>query len=466
MVVVLTVLFNGKKMRAVKTRDFIVKLVRSSAVFVFLFTLIAGSAQAENWPHWRGPAMNGASAESGLPERFSPTENVKWSLDMPGISAAVPIVWEDRVFLTTIDEAAGTMVAWCVAREDGKTIWKKVIAEGTQKDDKSNFAAPSPVTDGETVLYFYSKGLLIAFDLDGEERWRKDIQREYGEFAFGWTFSSSPLIHDGKVLFQLLQRDVEANGFGKPEGNESVLLGFDLKSGKEVWKVDRPSKAVMESREAFTSPVIQEINGEKQLLVVGGDCLTGHDPETGEEKWRWGTWNPGREPFWRLVPSPVAGGGVVLACAPKKNPVYAIKPGEGVLGDSNVAWVSEDAAVSSDVPTPVFYGGYFYILNGNSTRPALSCVEPRSGKVVWSESLASYQDKKGKFEASVTAGDGKIYLMNKLGHVFVAQAGKQFKMLHHVAMGGNEQSHVRSSIAMAGGNLFIRTDTKLFCIGN
>lgn len=410
--------------------------------------------------------MNGSTTESGLPEKFSPTENVKWSIDMPGISAAVPIVCGDRVFLSTVDEAAGNVVAWCVDRNDGKTIWRHVVAEGTKKDDKSNFAAPSPVTNGETVLFFYSNGLLIAFDMAGAERWRINVQEKYGEFAFGWTFSSSPLIHDGRVLFQLLQRDVEANGFGKPEGNESVLIAFDLESGEEVWRVDRPSEAVMESREAFTSPVIQEIDGENQLLVVGGDCLTGHDPVSGEEKWRWGTWNPGREPFWRLVPSPVAGGGVVLACAPKKNPVYGIKPGKGVLGDSNLAWVSDVDDVSSDVPTPVFYDGHFYILNGNSARPAISCVEPKSGKVVWSESLAGYQEKKATFEASPTAGDGKIYLMNHLGQVFVIKAGEKFEMLHHVAMGGNEQRVARSSIALAGGDLFVRTDTKLFCIGN
>lgn len=224
----------------------------------------------------------------------------------------------------------------------------------------------------------------------------------------------------------------------------------------------------MESREAFTSPVLQEVNGEMQLLVVGGDCLTGHDPQSGEEKWRWGTWNPDREPFWRLVPSPVAGGGVVLACAPKKNPVYAIVPTRegGVLDDSNVAWVSEEAEISADVPTPLFYDGYFYILNGNSARSAISCVEPRTGKVIWSESLASYQDKKAKFEASPTGGDGKIYLMNHLGHVFVVKAGDRFKMLHHVEMGGKGERNARSSIALAGGNLFVRTDTKLFCIGD
>lgn len=430
-------------------------------------TLIVSTpaARAENWPHWRGPAMNGSTTESDLPARFSPTENVKWVLDMPGASAAVPIVWGDRVFLTSVDEAKGELVAWCVDRKDGKTLWRNAVAKGERKDDRSNYAAPSPVTDGKKVVYFYGSGPLVAFDFEGKELWSRDLVKDYGEFAFGWTFSSSPMIWNGKVYMQILQRDVAANGYGKPTGNESFLVAFDLETGKELWKQQRPSKAVMESREAFTSPVMHEVNGRLELLVVGGDCLTGHDPETGAERWRWGTWNPDREPFWRLVPSPVSGGGVVLACAPKKNPVYAINAGaEGVLRDSEIAWVSSDKEISSDVPTPLFYEGRFYILNGD--RRALSCVEPKTGKVIWSENLDGFVKKGAKIETSPTGADGKIYFMNMLGHVFVVEAGDRFKMLHNVAMGTAEERFARSSISAAQGNLFIRTDYKLYCIGD
>ncbi|MFV1994555.1 MAG: PQQ-binding-like beta-propeller repeat protein, partial [Verrucomicrobiales bacterium] len=384
------------------------------------------AAQAENWPHWRGPYMDGSSDATGLPESFSPTENVRWALDMPGPSAAVPIVWEDRVFLSTVDLKAGELVAWCVSRESGETLWRHVVGEGLAKDDKSNYASPSPVTDGEVVVFFYGNGPLVAFDLEGSKLWEKDIQKEYGEFAFGWTFSSSPLIGGDKLYFQLLQRDVEANGFGKAEGNESFLLAFDLASGKELWKVDRPSEAVMESREAFSSPILYTHEDVTELLVLGGDCLSGHDPETGAEKWRWGTWNPEQEPFWRLVPSPVAGEGIILACAPKKNPVYAVKAGgKGSMGEEALAWVSEEAEVSADVPTPLFYQGRFYILNG--AKHVLNCVEPASGKVIYSQPLGDFVKKRAKFETSPTGADGKIYFMDHLGQVFVVAAGDKFE---------------------------------------
>lgn len=409
--------------------------------------------------------MNGSTMETDLPTTFSSTEKVVWSLDLPGASAAVPIVWENRVFLTVVDESKSELLAWCVDRADGKTLWKHVVGKGDRKDDRSNYAAPSPVTDGETVVYFFGNGPLLAFDHEGKEIWKKDMQKEFGEFAFGWTFSSSPLIHDGKLYFQLLQRDVEANGFGKPTGNESFIVAFDLRTGRQLWKQDRPSKAVMESREAFTSPVVHVHNGITELLVVGGDCLTGHDPASGKELWRWGTWNPDREPFWRLVPSPVSGGGVILACAPKKNPVYALKAGgQGVLDDSALAWVSSSKEVSSDVPTPLFYEGRFYILNGG--RHTLNCVEPETGKVIYSQNLDRYVDKKAKFEASPTGADGKIYFMNHLGHVFVVKAGDKFELLHDTAMGDRNERYVRSSISAAQGNLFVRTDSKLYCIGD
>ena len=155
---------------------------------------------------------------------------------------------------------------------------------------------------------------------------------------------------------------------------------------------------------------------------------------------------------------------MILACAPKKNPVYAIHAGgDGDLGDSAVAWVSSDKEISSDVPTPLFYEGKFYILNGG--RHTISCVEPGSGKVIWSENLDGYTRKNAKFETSPTGADGKIYFMNHLGHVFVVEAGDRFKMVHNVAMGTRDERYARSSISAAQGNLFIRTDYKLYCIG-
>src|SRR5262249_25028222 len=171
-------------------------------------------------------------------------------------------------------------------------------------------------------------------------------------------------------------------------------------------------------------------------------------------------WNPTRIGHWRMVVSPAAGAGIVLACAPKGSPVYAVKSGpQGNLSDADLAWISKDREISSDVSTPLFYKDRFYILN--SANRVLSCAEPQTGKVVWTSSLES----RAKLESSPTAGGDKIYMMNQRGDVFVAQAGNQFKLLHTAALGDEGDSNVRSSIALADGNLFIRTEHTLLCIG-
>ncbi len=424
----------------------------------------AGTANASDWPNWRGPGHDGASDdEAAYPARFSKTENVKWVGQLPGTGASTPIVSGDSVFVTSIDEGQEAVVAVSLDRASGEVKWTRKLGDGVRKDDRSDFAGPSAVTDGERVIFFSGNGDLVAFDLAGKEIWRRNIQKDYGEFAFGWTFSTSPLLHDDRLYLQVLQRDVAVDGRGfTDKENESYLLALDPATGDEQWRVVRPTGAQMESREAFTSPVVVTHEGKTEILVVGGDVLTGHDPATGKELWRWGTWNQDhKEKFWRLVPSPVYGEGVILACAPKKEPVYAIRAGgSGNLNDSAIAWTTEETKdVSSDVPTPLYYRGRFYILNEG--RKILNCIEPATGKVIWSEPL----DAKVKLESSPTAADGKIYLMSHLGEVFVVQAGDEFKLLHTTTMGESQSMNIRASIVPAHGNLFIRTDDKVYCIG-
>lgn len=422
------------------------------------------SAEGADWLHWRGPNFDGSSSDSAsYPATFSKTSNVKWVGELPGTGASTPIVSGDLIFVTSVDEEEQAVVAVALDRGTGKIRWSKTIAPGIRKDDRSDFAGPSAVADGQRVLFFTGNGHLAAFDYEGKELWKRDIQKDYGEFAFGWTFSTSPLIYDEKVYLQVLQRDTAVDGRGFTDRmNESYLLALNVSDGKELWKVRRPTDAQMESREAFTSPIVSTHNGKTELLVVGGDFLTGHDPATGEEKWRWGTWNQDhKEKFWRLVPSPVYGEGIILACAPKKQPVYGVRAGgSGNLGPRAIAWSSADEkSVSSDVPTPLFYDGRFYILNEG--RKILNCIEPKTGKVLWSENL----DAKVKLEASPTAADGKIYLMSHLGEVFVVKAGDDFELLHTTTLGESQSVNIRASIVPSHGNLFIRTDDKVYCIG-
>ena len=427
-----------------------------------LAVLTASVANAGDWPQWRGPQFNGSTDETNLPSDFSQTENIAWSADLPGAAASTPIISGNRVFLSSVDAAKDTLLAMCFDRTTGQQLWKHEIASGTRRDARSNYAAPSPVTDGKIVVFFYSTGDLVGFDFDGRRQWDRNIQKDYGTFAFLWTFSSSPLLHDGKLYLQVLQRDVPVDGRGLADRkNESYLLAVQPETGKTLWRHVRSSRAKAESLESFSTPIPFLHEGTDQVLIVGGDVLTGHDAATGKELWRWGTWNPGRIPHWRHVPSPVAGDGVILACAPKREPIYAVKAGgSGVLDDSALAWVSRDVReVSSDVPTPAYYDGDFFVLS--DLRKSLSRVEPRSGKVKWTIATPG----RTKYEASPLAGDGKIYIVNFAGEVTIVDAANG-KILNTIAMDDPSDGEVvRASICAARGQLFIRTTRKLYCVG-
>lgn len=434
----------------------------------FLLTLGTMACQAGNWPNWRGPDFNGSSTETGLPEKFSPTENCLWSIPLPGPAASTPVIWEDSVFLTTTDEPNQKLLGICLDRKTGKERWRKEIGTGFRSDDRSNYAGPSPVTDGERVIFFFGTGDMAAYDFSGKELWKRQIQKDYGSFAFLWTFSTSPVLHGGKLYLQVLQRDTsfEGNGSlrGKPGGNnESYLLAMEPATGKELWRQVRPCDANAESHEAFNTPVPMTVNGRAEMIIAGGDCLTGHDAATGKELWRWGTWNPEKISHWRLVAGAVTGDGNILVSGPKRAPVFAIKAGgSGELNDDAVAWSSSDEVnskdVSSDVSTPLFYKNRFYVMN--SDRKALTCIEPKTGKMFWEERVDGV-----KIETSPTGADDRIFFMDQRGKVTVMAAGDEAKVLYQVDMGGPNEKDIRSSIAAAQGCLFIRTNTTLYCIG-
>ena len=403
------------------------------------------------------------------PSFFSPTQNVKWVADLPGPSAATPIIAGEDVFLSSVDGKEDALVALCFDRKTGKRKWRQTVGSGyrpagegskTQLDDRSNYASPSPVTDGKRVIFFYGNGDLAAFDNAGSKLWQRNLQKEYGDFAFAWTFSSSPLLYDGKLYVQILQRNQPVGARGKPDA-PSFLLALNPETGAELWRQERKTGAMMESREAFSSPIPYTHEGRRELLIAGGDVITGHDPATGKELWRWGTWNEGhREAYWRLVPSPVAGEGVVLICAPKRQPVYAAKlGGSGVLSEDSLVWKSaERSAVTSDVPTPVLMNGKFYIVS--DVKKALSCVDAKTGKILWTTPTPGRE----KVWGSPAGADGKIYLINLDGVVSVADAltGKILSESKFDEPG----AEIRGGVAIAHNNLFIRTSNKLYCIGN
>ncbi len=427
-----------------------------------IMLVMSCEVQGADWPQWRGPFFNGSTDEKGLPEAWSRTDNIAWAADLPGAAASTPVVCGERVFLSGVDAARDMLQAMAFDRTHGKLLWSHDIAKGTRRDQRSNYASASPVTDGKIVVFFFGNGDVVCFDTEGRALWSRNLEKDYGPFAFLWTFSSSPLLYEGRLYFQVLQRDVPVGDRGlRDRENQSYLLAMDPATGKTLWRHVRPSEAVAESREAFTTPIPWRYAGRNELLVVGGDVVTGHDPASGQELWRWGTWNPNRIGHWRQVVSPVAGAGVILVCAPKREPVYAVKAGgKGTLDDQALAWVSRDARdITSDVPTPAFYDGDFFVLS--DVRKTLSRVEAATGKPKWIVATPG----RAKYEASPLAADGKVYIVNFNGEVSVIDAASG-RVLRTISMDDPKEGEVvRSSIVAAHGQLFIRTTRKLYCIG-
>ena len=242
------------------------KYLHAIAVCLTWISLI--SLQAADWPQWRGPHFNGSSEETQLPTEWGKDDGIAWSTDLPGSSAATPIISGDHVLITSTDDTNQSLLAMCLNRADGSLRWSKTVGIGLQRDNRSNFASPSPVTDGKLAIFFYGNGELVAFDMEGQKKWGFNLEKRWGEFCFQWTFSSSPLLYEGTLYMQVLQRNEPVHGRGfTDQPNESYLVAMDPATGTVKWKITRPSQAKMESLEAFTTPMPFTYNGRSEILT-------------------------------------------------------------------------------------------------------------------------------------------------------------------------------------------------------
>lgn len=425
---------------------------------VILFSLTALSVSAENWPQWRGPFFNGSTTEKNLPSQWSKTQNVAWVTPLPGYSGATPVVWDDSVFVSSPD-AEKNLRLICIDRKDGKVRWQKVVTSGDREKGRNNMASPSPVTDGKSVFVLYATGDLAAFDFSGHELWARDLAKEYGRFANMWIYGSSPMLYRGKLYVQVLQRSSVPSGYthaqdDKPE-RESYLLCLEPKTGKNLWRHIRATDAFNESQEAYSTPIPYEGRNGAEILVVGANYVTAHEAETGVELWRCGGLNFNGEPFWRIVPSPVAADGTIIACGPKRDPVLGIKDGgKRLVTQTHLAWQFKE--FPSDCVTPLYYQKKLFVLDGD--RQTMTCLDPQTGAKKWQGNLGVREI----FRASPTGADGRIYCLGESGTAVVLEAGDEFKILATIPMG---EAPVRASIAVAQGQLFIRTARNLYGIG-
>ena len=398
--------------------------------------------RAENWPQWRGPNLNGVSNEKNLPVKWSAEENVAWKVAMPGLSGSTPIIWRDRIFVSVAE--GDNLALWCIARNNGEVVWKQPLGAGNVKMRKHNMSSPSPVTDGRAVYVMTGTGILKAFDFAGKELWTRDIQKEYGAFGLNWGYASSPLLFDDSLFVQVLH--------GMKTDEPSYVMRIDKKNGKTLWKVDRPTNAIRESPDSYTTPALLRYGKTTEIVITGGDCVTGHDPANGKELWRANGLNPENNPFYRIVASPIIFNEIIYAPTRVK-PLLALRAGgRGDITSSHVLWSTVNGP---DVPTPVTDGKYFYIVND---RGIVWALDAKTGAEVYGQQRL----KPGTYSGSPVLADGRIYITDEDGLTTVIAAGPKFEVLAENPL--NE--YCLSSPAISDGRIYIRTSGHLYAIGS
>lgn len=408
-------------------------------VVLIAFPLTA--VYADNWPQWRGPELNGVSREKNAPVRWSSTENIAWRIALPSWSGSTPIIWGDRIFLHVAD--GDDLFLWCVERKAGATLWKKRLGGGNVKMRKQNMSSPSPVTDGKGVYVMTGTGVLKGFDFDGRELWSREIQKDYGQFGLNWGYASSPLLYGDSLYVQVLH--------GMNTDDASYVLRIDKATGKTAWRVERPTSAIRESPDSYTTPALLSYGKTTEIVITGGDRVTGHDLATGKELWRADALNPDNDPFYRIIASPVIADGVIYAPS-RVRPLLALRAGgRGDVAKSHLLWSTPNGP---DVPTPVTDGKYFYIVND---RGIVWCLDAKTGQELYGQQrIAS-----GTYSASPVLADGKIYITNEDGLTTVIKAGPKFEVLAE----NNLDDYCLSSVAISDGQIFLRTGKYLYCIG-
>ncbi|HTU94041.1 MAG TPA: PQQ-binding-like beta-propeller repeat protein [Gemmataceae bacterium] len=410
---------------------------------LLLFSWVA-LVRADNWPQWRGPNGDGISTETNLPERWSATENVAWSLPMPGMGGSTPIVWGKRIFLTSADEKDDLWLL-CVSTA-GEELWRRKLGNVRYRKmtNEGNGASASPSIDGKHVWAFVGSGELACFTLDGKEVWKFNAQERYGKFVIQFGMHTSPLLYGDRLYLQLIH------------SGGAWVIALDKSTGETVWQVERKSDGVAECEHSYASPCIWR-NGDKAYLIThGNDYAIAHRLDNGAEIWRVGDLNP-KDRYnrtLRFVASPVAAADLIVVPSAKNGPVVGVKPSaSGMIRAGSLGEQWRMTSNTPDVPSPLIHDGLVYLCRENGL---LICLDAKSGAQLYAESL-----HKQRYRASPVYADGKIYLTARDGVVSVVKAGRKFEP---VAVNRLPDT-ISASPVIADGRIYLRGFKALYAIG-
>ena len=407
-----------------------------------VFFLLSPFVIAENWPQWRGPTYNGVSAERGLPVEWGEGKNVAWKLELPGGSSATPVVWGNRIFLMAQAEKQISLL--CVSTS-GKILWTAKVAESRGKGgNEKTLASPSPSTDGKRVYTMTGAGEVVAIDFSGKETWRFNAQERYGKFRYGFGYHTTPLLHAGRLYLQLIH------------SGGAWVVAIDAATGKQVWKVERPSDGVAECEHSYTSPCLWRDGKQARLITHGNDYAVGHRLTDGKEMWRVAELNPKARynRTLRFVSSPVATPGLIVIPSAKGRGVVGLKPGAtGLILPGNKGEQWRLTRGTPDVVSPLIYGKEVYL---NRENGLITCLDAATGEQHYFERAHAQT-----YRASPVAADGKIYVTARDGTVSVLKAGPKFEVLAKNKIADS----LTASPALANGRIYLRGFKALYAIG-
>ena len=415
---------------------------------VVLFFFVAGLIRAENWPSWRGPSGDGVSAGKGIPTKWSSTENIAWKIAVPGEGHSSPIVWGDKVFLTSSLTEKNKRILLCIDRLSGQTVWQRDVVQSPPETIHrlNSRASGTPATDGKQVYVTFMRAegdeviapnvgserlitpgkiIVAAYDLDGNEKWKTNV----GDFLSAHGFNTCPVLFEDLVILN-----------GDHDGN-AYLVALDHQSGRQRWRTRRENKT-----RSYVTPIIREIDGITQMILSGSLCIASYDPRNGKRHWIVDG------PTEQFVASMVYDGKYVFATGgyPERH-TLAIRPGgKGNVTDTHIAWRTTRGAAY--VPSPIISGRYLLMVADSGIA---SCFEARTGKRHWMERLS------GGHSPSPVSADGLVYFVSDRGVTTIIRPSETFAVIAKNELG----EPVSASPAISQGQIFLRTHQHLYCIG-
>ena len=413
--------------------------------FVMVMILMVMTAHSQNWPQWRGPEANGIASPGTYPVKFSATDGLLWKAELPGKGGSTPIVWEDRIFLTSGvgEKNEGEDGVLCFDLT-GKLLWQvKLGKQSPGRHPRGSGSCPSVITDGKRLFVFFKSSTLAALDFEGNILWKTNLEESYGKISYFWDIGTSPVLADGNVVIAVMH-----------EG-KSYLLALEQATGKVIWKVDRNYPCEVETAQSYTTPIVTKEGRRTKIIVWGADHLTEHDAATGKTIWVCGGFNPDQRPNWRTIASPIIYMDIAVVPYGRGRFLRGVKiGGSGDITEEALLW--EKSRIGTDVATPVASDGKVYIVSFNGK---IWCLDIKSGKELWQTQLPGGN---GMFYSSPTLAGNKLYICSEEGAFYVCEVTPTgMQILNQTKF----EDYFVATPVLVNNNILLRGEKNLYCIG-